>query len=224
MHFPNVHAPEAASDFPTGTSAETRRSTSITMISILLLMGLKTGAHLFGQPVPEPHQQQEQSEALRQDPPKEVRIVDPAFCENQTRPYIDAGCIKRVEPAPITEQTNTSSPPKLIAAETASPTRQNVRPRDSNVPSNDSPAILPSDSVPATPADTQHVAQQETSHTSDASIMDASSQSNKATAGDADQFWGRPIAANEMEADSDLRHQHFRHRHRHYGRSFGFRF
>jgi hypothetical protein len=218
VHSSNMRSPRPASHCATGTSEAARRSTSITMLAIVLLIGVKTGAHVFSQSASEPHQLQEQGDSVREEQP--VRIVDPTFCENQTWPYIDARCLKRVEPAPVNEEPIPSkSPPKLIAAE-AAPT---VRSVDSNVPSKDLSAALPPRSAPTTSSDTRNAAQHETNYTSDNPVTDAPSQPNVATAGDADQFWGRSIVANEMQADSDLRHQS-RHRHRHAGRVFGFRF
>src|ERR1700722_10030000 len=49
--------------------------------------------------------------AAHQDAPA-VRIVDPAFCRDQTWPYIDQRCLKRVPPqqAASTPSDNTSPP------------------------------------------------------------------------------------------------------------------
>ncbi|HEY1979630.1 MAG TPA: hypothetical protein VGH13_06065 [Xanthobacteraceae bacterium] len=66
----------------------------------------------------------------------EVRIVDPAFCRDQTWPYIDQRCLKRAQPPQTASiqsastqsastQNDNASPPLNIAPQTP-----NVAPRD----------------------------------------------------------------------------------------------
>jgi hypothetical protein len=56
----------------------------------------------------------------------DVRIVDPAFCRDQTWPYIDQRCLKRVPPQQTAStQNDNASPPMNIAPQTA-----NMAPRD----------------------------------------------------------------------------------------------
>jgi hypothetical protein len=57
---------------------------------------------------------------------KDVRIVDPAFCQDQTWPYIDQRCLKRAPPQETASaQGDNASPPLNIAPQTA-----NAAPRD----------------------------------------------------------------------------------------------
>jgi hypothetical protein len=64
-------------------------------------------------------------EAAHQDV-ADVRIVDPAFCRDQTWPYIDQRCLKRAPPQQTAAtQSDSVSPPMNIAPQTT-----DVAPRD----------------------------------------------------------------------------------------------
>jgi hypothetical protein len=82
----------------------------------------------------------------------EVRIVDPAFCRDQTWPYIDQRCLKRVPPQQTTStQGDIASPPMNIAPQTA-----NVPPRDvtqsASTPERNAPSpIAAAETAPQSP-------------------------------------------------------------------------
>jgi hypothetical protein len=227
MQSSEVHSSGAAPDIPKErTSANARIATSVTIIAMLLLIGLANGRHVPKQSASDPRRQQEQSQVVTEEHPKAVRIVDPAFCENQTWPYIDARCLKRVDSGPTSEAQNTSNssvptavPPKLIAAETAPAARQDSPPVPLNGSSEGSSTTSPRSVPAAAPSDSPQVA-----HVADDDVVHASPEPKTASTGNPEQFWGRPVAANEMRADSDFRQQYARHRRHHYGRIFGFRF
>jgi hypothetical protein len=225
MHPSHLHSSGATTDLPKKTPTESRIATSATMIALLLLIG---SAHVMRLSAAEPRQPQEQSKTVQ---PKAARIVDPAFCENQTWPYIDARCLKRVESTPTTQAQNASNsneptprPPKAVAPEVANATGQDMQPVRPGGSSND-PSVTPlAKATPAVvPSDSGQVIQQETNPASGDRVAHASSEPSPARAGAPEQFWGQPVATNAIEADSNSRYQHSRHRYRHY-RAFGFRF
>ena len=228
MHSSHLHSSGATTDLPKKAPTESRIATSTTMIALLLLIG---SAHVMRLAVAGPRQSQEQSNAVQ---PKAARIVDPAFCENQTWPYIDARCLKRVEPTPTTKVQDASSssepaprPPKAIPSQVAPATahdiRQDMRPDISGASNDPSATPLAKATPAAMPSDARRATQQEANTASGDSLAHASSEPNAARAGAPEQFWGQPVATNAVEADSNSRYQHSRHRYRHY-RAFGFRF
>lgn len=97
----------------------------------------------------------------------DVRIVDPAFCRDQTWPYIDQRCLKRVPPQQTAStQSDNASPPLNIAPQTAngaprdvtqspSTTAQNARsPIAAAETAAQSPPPVPAESSVASPAPT----------------------------------------------------------------------
>jgi hypothetical protein len=76
--------------------------------------------------------------AARQDV-ADVRIVDPAFCRDQTWPYIDQRCLKRVAPLQTASTPDNALPPMNIAPHTATLAPRDVTPTvasiDQNAPS-----------------------------------------------------------------------------------------
>jgi hypothetical protein len=229
MHSSHVHWSGAMTDLPKKAPTESRIATSATMIALLLLIG---SAQVMKLAVAGPNQPPQQSNSAQ---PKAARIVDPALCENQTWPYIDARCLKRVEQAPAAQAQDASSsndsaprPPKAIASEPAPPTgqemRSDTRSVHSGASSNSAAVTPPANAAPAAvPSDSGQAAQQDANAASGESLAHASSEPNAARAGAPDQFWGQPVATNAIEADSSARYPHSRHRYRHY-RAFGFRF
>jgi hypothetical protein len=75
----------------------------------------------------------------------EVRIVDPAFCRDQTWPYIDQRCLKRAQPPQTASIQSVSTQSASTQSENASPP-MNILPQTPNVASRD---VAPSASTAA---------------------------------------------------------------------------
>lgn len=95
----------------------------------------------------------------------DVRIVDPAFCRDQTWPYIDQRCLKRVEPQQAASISVESAPPPMniapvaaIAPQTATPAGsaiENARlPIATAAPATRNPQPIPAESPAGGPAQT----------------------------------------------------------------------
>jgi len=84
-----------------------RVATTITLAAVATCMVLGKSLAVTHPPV------------VQRDEAPTVRIVDPDFCKNQTWPYIDARCLKRVAPdQPVAENRAASAPaiqpPRLL--------------------------------------------------------------------------------------------------------------
>jgi hypothetical protein len=86
----------------------------------------------------------------------DVRIVDPAFCRDQTWPYIDQRCLKRVAPQQTASTSGNASPPMNIASQTAALPPRDVPPTvastEQNAPSPIAAAAPAAQSQPPVPA------------------------------------------------------------------------
>ena len=90
----------AVEDNRTWVAAGPRRSSTVTVIAVLMCM---LAVKSF-----DPQRQTSQS-SPQVDSVSAVRIVDPAFCQNQTWPYIDPRCLKRSDNPPIAAPTKTGT-------------------------------------------------------------------------------------------------------------------
>jgi hypothetical protein len=141
---------------------------------------------------------------VREQPTGTVRIVDPAYCANQTWPYIDERCLKRADTpertATATQADTASSATSLIG----NPVTRVIPPATGSVAS--PPTVSP------------NAARQEGQHDSGPSVLGAAYQSNAvATTAMADS----PMSYRVTESS---RHRHGRSR-RYYQHSFmGFGF
>jgi hypothetical protein len=78
---------------------EGRVATTITLAAVATCMVLAKSLAVTHPPV------------VQRDEAPAVRIVDPDFCKNQTWPYIDARCLKRVAPDQPAAENHTASVP-----------------------------------------------------------------------------------------------------------------
>ena len=95
---------------PGSSAGEQRIATTATLVAVAVCMIV---AEVHGAPTPVRQQE---------DNPPAVRIVDPEFCKNQTWPYIDARCLKRIAPdQPVAENRAgiVSTHPQVTPAPTA---------------------------------------------------------------------------------------------------------
>ncbi len=92
-------------------------------ISLLGLMLCLLWAEAVQIPTPAPTQS-----AQPQQPAAAVRIVDPAFCDSQTWPYIDTRCLKRVDKQASNDSTQQSNavPATVADVSTAAATNQSA--------------------------------------------------------------------------------------------------
>jgi hypothetical protein len=77
----------------------------------------------------------------------DVRIVDPAFCRDQTWPYIDQRCLKRLPP----QQTASTRPENISPPINIAPQTTNVTPRDAMQSASSTERNAPSSIVAETP-------------------------------------------------------------------------
>jgi len=100
---------------PSRANTDGRVATTITLVAAAACMFL---AKSLVAPHPHPVQSSETPA---------VRIVDPDFCKNQTWPYIDARCLKRVAPdQPAVKDRAASVPTDPVVTPTAAPVPANV--------------------------------------------------------------------------------------------------
>jgi hypothetical protein len=142
---------------------------------------------------------------VREQPAGTVRIVDPAYCANQTWPYIDERCLKRAD---TPERTATATQADTASSAATSPVGNPV--------SRVIPTATGSEASP--PTVSRNAARQEGRHDSGPSALGAADQSNAvATTAIADS----PMSYRVTESS---RHRHGRSR-RYYQHSFiGFGF
>ena len=96
-----------------GPVADSRFATSVTILGVAMCLYLV-------------NMQAIKSPAFSSEGARQVRIVDPAFCKDQTWPYIDARCLKRVDDAerPAADQGRAA-----VTANAAAPTIVDAAPR-----------------------------------------------------------------------------------------------
>jgi hypothetical protein len=145
-----------------------------------------------------------------------VTIVAPEFCKDQTWPYIDARCLRRVDTPPPVDARKAIAPPATTAAATPAP--DGVSAKTVVAPPANTEAAASTTTAPAAPApsavDTR------------AQVIQSVFPTAEPTAThDNDVQRGNANAANDAPAyqrTSDVA-QHRRSRHNHFG-FFGFRF
>jgi hypothetical protein len=149
-----------------------------------------------------------------------VTIVAPEFCKDQTWPYIDARCLRRVDnPAPPTDARQAIAPPATTAAATPAP--DGVSAKTVVAPPANTEAAASTTTAPAAPA-----APAPSAVDTRAQVIQSVFPTAEPTAThDNDVQRGNANAANDAPAyqrTSDVA-QHRRSRHNHFG-FFGFRF
>jgi hypothetical protein len=144
-----------------------------------------------------------------------VTIVAPEFCKDQTWPYIDSRCLRRVDnPAPPDDTHQAIAPPATTAA-TPAPASGSAK----------AVAAPPANLVVATPTSTPPAATAPSAPDSRAQVIQSVFPTAEATASRDNDIHGAANAATDAPAyqrTSDVP-QHRRSRHNHSG-YFGFRF
>jgi hypothetical protein len=108
-------SPDTADDDASPAAKQRRLSTTVTLLGavacVVLAKTLAIGAPAMPSAAAAPHQGV-----------TPVTIVAPEFCKNQTWPYIDARCLRRVDPAPPpAEARNASAAPVNSGAVNSGP-------------------------------------------------------------------------------------------------------
>jgi hypothetical protein len=190
-----------------------RMSTSATLLAVAVCAILAKG-HLLEATTPSHNAAVAQNAGTAP-----VTIVAPEFCKDQTWPYIDSRCLRRVDnPAPPTDARQAIAPPATTAAATPAP--DGVSAKAVAAPPANTEAAASTTTTPAAPApsavDTR------------AQVIQSVFPAAEPTAThDNDVQRGNANAANANDAPAYQRTsdvaQHRRSRHNHFG-FFGFRF
>jgi hypothetical protein len=112
MHFTLSHdaiPPDRPADAAEPRAARHRASTSATLVAVALCAIFAKGHLLEARP--------QTSDAMARNnvaPP--TKIVAPEFCKDQTWPYIDSRCLRRVDAAPPADAPKVVAPPAAAAA------------------------------------------------------------------------------------------------------------
>jgi len=132
-----THEPSAA--------RQRRTSTSVTLLAVAVCAILAKG-HLLEATTPS------HTAAVAQNAgTAPVTIVAPEFCKDQTWPYIDSRCLRRVDnPAPPTDARQAIAPPATTAAATPAP--DGVSAKTVAAPPANTEAAASTSTAPAAPA------------------------------------------------------------------------
>jgi hypothetical protein len=129
-------------DAATGAAQQRRASTTGTLLGVaaclVLAKALALGAPALSSAAAPPHQGVTQGVTP-------VTIVAPEFCKNQTWPYIEARCLRRVDNPPPADARSASAAPANSAA--ASPGPVKSEPVNSE-PANSAPVLAPPAAAP----------------------------------------------------------------------------
>jgi hypothetical protein len=213
MSHDAVPADRPAEAYEPSAAKQRRMSTSATLLAVAACAILARG-HLL-----EAGSSSHKATVAQNAGTAPVTIVAPEFCKDQTWPYIDARCLRRVDnPAPPTDARQAIAPPATTAAATPAPDGVSAK------------------AVAAPPANTEAAASTSTPPTAPApSAVDTRAQviqsvfptAEQTATRDNDVQRGNANAANANDAPAYQRTsdvaQHRRSRHNHFG-FFGFRF
>jgi hypothetical protein len=206
-------ADRPAEAYEPSAAKQRRMSTSATLLAVAVCAILARG-HLL-----EAGSSSHKATVAQNAGTAPVTIVAPEFCKDQTWPYIDARCLRRVDnPAPPTDARQAIAPPATTAAATPAP--DGVSAKTVAAPPANTEAAASTTTAPAAPApsavDTR------------AQVIQSVFPTAEPTAThDNDVQRGNANAANANDAPAYQRTsdvaQHRRSRHNHFG-FFGFRF
>jgi hypothetical protein len=195
----------------------TTATLGVMLLCVLMANKISTGAT--------PHAAQQQDAAS-------VRIVDPAFCQNQTWPYLDARCLKRVDDRKPTARESTSADSATMRGTTVATSVQQPDPSIQTSPATreasptDQPANAQTPAAANMPAQTR--SDPPAAEVSPAPAKPANnSYGSQSVIGDTGSPSTGPMAAPNTFSDgtvvdpTSLHRQHHYHRHRFL---FGFRF
>jgi len=215
MHFAMSHdavpADRPAEAYEPSAAKQRRMSTSATLLAVAACAILARG-HLL-----EAGSSSHKATVAQNAGTAPVTIVAPEFCKDQTWPYIDSRCLRRVDnPAPPTDARQAIAPPATTAAATPAP--DGVSAKTVVAPPANTEAAASTSTAPAAPAPN--------SPDTRAQVIQSVFPTAEPTAThDNDVQRGNANAANDAPAyqrTSDVA-QHRRSRHNHSG-FFGFRF
>ena len=158
-----------------------------------------------------------------------VTIVAPEFCKDQTWPYIDSRCLRRVDnPAPPTDARQAIAPPATTAAVTPAP--DGVSAKAVVAPPANSEAAASTSTLPAAPAPSSPDTRAQDTRAQDTRaqvVQSAFPTAESNVTRDNDIQPGNATAATNAPAyqrtSDDSQHRRSRHWNNHSG-FFGFRF
>jgi hypothetical protein len=146
-HFAMSHdavPPDRPAEAPSAAK-QLRMSTSATLLAVAVCAILAKG-HLL-----EARTSSHSAAAVQNAGTAPVTIVAPEFCKDQTWPYIDARCLRRVDnPAPPADARKAIAPPATAAAATPAP--DSVSAKAVAPPPANSEAAASTNTPPAAPA------------------------------------------------------------------------
>jgi hypothetical protein len=127
---------ERSADRPQPSATKQRTSaTAVLLGMVLCAVALK--AHAIGTPAPASHQAAQSSDVA---PP--AKVIAPEFCKDQTWPYIDSRCLRRVDnPAPPATEPRIVTPSANTV--TAAPTPNAVTANNNVSTSTTGSAVVP---------------------------------------------------------------------------------
>jgi hypothetical protein len=149
MHFAMSHdavPPDRLAETYEPSAAKQRRmSTTATLLAVAVCAILAKG-HLLEATTPSHNAAVAQNAGTAP-----VTIVAPEFCKDQTWPYIDSRCLRRVDnPAPPTDARQAIAPPATTAAATPAP--DGVSAKTVAAPPTNTEAAASTSTAPAAPA------------------------------------------------------------------------
>jgi hypothetical protein len=208
MSHDAVPADRPAEAYEPSAAKQRRMSTSATLLAVAACAILARG-HLL-----EAGSSSHKATVAQNAGTAPVTIVAPEFCKDQTWPYIDARCLRRVDnPAPPTDARQAIAPPATTAAATPAP--DGVSAKAVAAPPANTEAAASTTTAPAPSAvDTRAQVIQSVFPTAEPTAT----HDNDVQRGNANAAADAPA----YQRTSDVA-QHRRSRHNHFG-FFGFRF
>jgi hypothetical protein len=213
MSHDAVPADRPAEAYEPSAAKQRRMSTSATLLAVAACAILARG-HLL-----EAGSSSHKATVAQNAGTAPVTIVAPEFCKDQTWPYIDARCLRRVDnPAPPTDARQAIAPPATTAAATPAP--DGVSAKTVVAPPANTEAAASTTTTPAAPAPSAVDTRAQV-------IQSVFPTAEQTATRDNDVQRGNANAANANDAPAYQRTsdvaQHRRSRHNHFG-FFGFRF
>jgi hypothetical protein len=207
MHFALPDdSPDRSADPAEPRAARQQVSTTATLI-VAALCAILAKAHLL-----EARSHGAAAAALN-DVAAPTKVVAPEFCKDQTWPYIDSRCLRRVDTPPPANEPKVVAPPTTAAAVTPAPASDS--PAATTVAATPAPATAPMASVPASaPSAPDSQAQV---------IQSVFPPTPPSAAPDGDAANGAADAPTYQPTSDSTQHRRSRHWNNHYG-FFGFRF
>jgi hypothetical protein len=145
MSHDAVPADHPAEAYEPSAAKQRRMSTSATLLAVAVCAILARG-HLF-----EAGSSSHKATVAQNAGTAPVTIVAPEFCKDQTWPYIDSRCLRRVDnPAPPTDARQAIAPPATTAAATPAP--DGVSAKAVVAPPANTEAAASTSTAPAAPA------------------------------------------------------------------------